>query len=137
MIEPLLGLFAHAAGHVLLPAAAFGSTSGAILLIGRSRSGKSSLAARAAADGVGVLGDDHVLVAGSGECRAFPRRIRVYSDLAETAPRAYKLLPRSKRAELRALGALRSIYFRDPDGNLVEVAEYAAAGFSGRDNATV
>jgi catechol 2,3-dioxygenase-like lactoylglutathione lyase family enzyme len=27
-----------------------------------------------------------------------------------------------------ALGALRSIYFRDPDGNLVEVAEYAAAG---------
>lgn len=26
-----------------------------------------------------------------------------------------------------ALGALRSIYFRDPDGNLVEVAEYADA----------
>jgi catechol 2,3-dioxygenase-like lactoylglutathione lyase family enzyme len=26
-----------------------------------------------------------------------------------------------------ALGALRSIYFRDPDGNLVEVAEYAGA----------
>jgi catechol 2,3-dioxygenase-like lactoylglutathione lyase family enzyme len=25
-----------------------------------------------------------------------------------------------------ALGALRSIYFRDPDGNLVEVAEYTA-----------
>ena len=25
-----------------------------------------------------------------------------------------------------ALGALRSIYFRDPDGNLVEVAEYVA-----------
>jgi catechol 2,3-dioxygenase-like lactoylglutathione lyase family enzyme len=24
-----------------------------------------------------------------------------------------------------ALGALRSVYFRDPDGNLVEVAEYA------------
>lgn len=26
-----------------------------------------------------------------------------------------------------ALGPLRSIYFRDPDGNLVEVAEYTAA----------
>jgi catechol 2,3-dioxygenase-like lactoylglutathione lyase family enzyme len=25
-----------------------------------------------------------------------------------------------------ALGALRSIYFRDPDGNLVEVAEYVS-----------
>jgi catechol 2,3-dioxygenase-like lactoylglutathione lyase family enzyme len=25
-----------------------------------------------------------------------------------------------------ALGAMRSIYFRDPDGNLVEVAEYVA-----------
>ena len=27
-----------------------------------------------------------------------------------------------------ALGPLRSIYFRDPDGNLVEVAEYVTAG---------
>ena len=27
-----------------------------------------------------------------------------------------------------ALGPLRSVYFRDPDGNLVEVAEYVKAG---------
>jgi catechol 2,3-dioxygenase-like lactoylglutathione lyase family enzyme len=30
-----------------------------------------------------------------------------------------------------ALGALRSIYFRDPDGNLVEVAEYATVDAAG------
>jgi hypothetical protein len=108
VIEPLLGLFAAATGHVLLPAAAIGSANGAILLIGRSRSGKSSLAARAAAGGLEVLGDDHVLVAGSGECRAFPRRLRVYSDLSRTAPQAYARLPGSKRAKLRALSALRS-----------------------------
>ncbi len=30
-----------------------------------------------------------------------------------------------------ALGPLRSVYFRDPDGNLVEVAEYVGAGSKG------
>lgn len=107
VIEPLLGLFAPAAQHVLLPAAAIGSGDGATLLVGRSRSGKSSLAARAAASGLHMLGDDHVLVARSGECRSFPRRLRVYSDLSRTAPRAYARLQRSARAELRLLGALR------------------------------
>lgn len=108
IIEPLLGLLAPAAGHVLLPAAAIATKQGAVLLIGRSRSGKSSLSARAAAAGVPVLGDDHVLLGRDGTCRPFPRRLRLYSDLPETAPSAYRTLPRSQRALLGALGAIRT-----------------------------
>jgi hypothetical protein len=106
VVEPLLALLAPAARHVLLPAAAVASEGGALLLLGRSRSGKSSLVARAAAAGAAVLGDDHVLV-GAGGCRAFPRRLRLYPDVAETAPAAFAALPRRKRALLRALGLVR------------------------------
>ena len=106
VVEPLLALLAPAAQHVLLPAAAIASEGGALLLLGRSRSGKSSLVARAAAAGAAVLGDDHVLVGADG-CRAFPRRLRLYPDLAETAPAARACLPRRKRALLGALGLVR------------------------------
>jgi hypothetical protein len=107
LVEPLLGLFAPAAGHVLLPAAAVASEGGALLLIGRSQSGKSSLVARSAVTGTGVLGDDHVLVGAEG-CRAFPRRLRLYPDIAETAPRARAALPTGTRLLLRALGFVRT-----------------------------
>lgn len=107
VVEPLLGLVAPAAGHVLLPSAAVQTERGALLLIGRSRSGKSSLVARAAAAGTAVLGDDHVLVGADG-CRAFPRRLRLYPDIAQTAPAAYAALPARKRRSLRALGYLRA-----------------------------
>jgi hypothetical protein len=107
VVEPLLGLLAPAAGHVLLPGAAVASEGGALLLLGRSRSGKSSLVARTAAAGTGVLGDDHVLVGPDG-CRAFPRRLRLYPDVAETAPAARASLPARTRALLRALGFVRT-----------------------------
>jgi hypothetical protein len=106
VVEPLLGLLAPATGHVLLPAAALASEDGALLLLGRSRSGKSSLVARAAATGTAVLGDDHVLVGVDG-CRAFPRRLRLYPDVAETAPAARAALPARTRAQLRVLGFVR------------------------------
>jgi hypothetical protein len=54
-----------------------------------------------------VLGDDHVLVGADG-CRAFPRRLRLYPDIAQTAPAAYAALPARKRLSLRALGYLRA-----------------------------
>jgi hypothetical protein len=107
VVEPLLALVAADAGHVLLPAAAVASDDAAILLLGRSRSGKSSLVARAAAAGTRVLGDDHVLV-GSDGCRAFPRRLRLYPDLAQTAPAAHALLSGRKRALLHALAVIRA-----------------------------
>jgi hypothetical protein len=107
VVEPLLGLLAPAAEHVLLPSAAVASEGGALLLLGRSRSGKSSLVARTAAAGTGVLGDDHVLV-GSKGCRAFPRRLRLYPDVAETAPAARAALPARTRALLRGLGFVRT-----------------------------
>jgi hypothetical protein len=107
VVEPLLGLLAPAAGHVLLPAAAVASEGGALLLIGRSRSGKSSFVARAAATGTAVLGDDHVLVGADG-CRAFPRRLRLYPDVAETAPAARAALPVGTRVLLRTLGFVRT-----------------------------
>jgi len=107
VVEPLLGLLAPAAEHVLLPSAAVTSEGGALLLLGRSRSGKSSLVARTAAAGTGVLGDDHVLVGAAG-CRAFPRRLRLYPDVAETAPAARAVLPARPRALLRGLGFVRT-----------------------------
>jgi len=107
VVEPLLALPAPGAGHVLLPAAAVASEGGVLLLLGRSRSGKSSLVARAAAAGAGVLGDDHVLVGAEG-CRAFPRRLRLYPDVAQTAPAARAALPARTRALLRALGFMRA-----------------------------
>jgi hypothetical protein len=106
VVEPLLGLLAPGAGHVLLPGAAVASGGGVLLLLGRSGSGKSSLVARAAAAGTGVLGDDHVLVGADG-CRAFPRRLRLYPDVADTAPAARAALPARSRALLRALGFVR------------------------------
>lgn len=108
VVEPLLGLLAPAAGHVLLPAAAVQTKGGALLLVGRSRSGKSSLVARTAASGTAVLGDDHVLVGADG-CRAFPRRLRLYPDIAQTAPAARAALPARTRLFLRALGFLRTV----------------------------
>jgi hypothetical protein len=107
VVEPLLGLQAPATGHVLLPAAAVQTKNGALLLIGRSRSGKSSLVARSAASGTAVLGDDHVLVGADG-CRAFPRRLRLYPDVAQTAPAARAALPARTRLLLRTLGLLRT-----------------------------
>lgn len=109
VIEPLLALLAPAADHVLLPAAAIAPDRGAILLIGRSRSGKSSLSARAAAEGIPVFGDDHVLIGRDGTCHSFPRRLRLYTDLQETAPHAYRSLPRSQRVLLETLRVVRAV----------------------------
>jgi hypothetical protein len=109
VIEPLVSLAAIRAGSVLLPGAAFARGRGALVLIGRSRSGKSSLAARALAAGLRVLGDDQVVINARQECLPFPRRLRLYPDLARTAPAAYAALRPSVRRKLAVLSHVNAL----------------------------
>jgi len=109
VIEPLVSLAAIRAGSVLLPGAAIVREGKTLLLIGRSRSGKTSLAARALATGRRVLGDDQVLINADRECLPFPRRLRLYPDLARTAPAAFAALPPSVRGRLAALGRVNAL----------------------------
>jgi hypothetical protein len=109
VIEPLVSLAAVGAGSVLLPGAAIAQGDRTLLLLGRSRSGKTSLAARALAAGVRVLGDDQVLVNADRECLPFPRRLRLYPDLARTAPAAFAALRPSVRGRLTALGRVSAL----------------------------
>jgi hypothetical protein len=106
-VEPLLALAAVRTPYVLLPAAAVETDGNALLVIGRSRSGKSSVCARALAAGQRVLGDDHVLVDERATIFPFPRRLRLYSDLAVTAPDAYRSLARTQRRGLLARKLVR------------------------------
>lgn len=109
ILEPLVSLAAVRAGYVLLPSAAIARDGEALLLIGRSRSGKSSLAALALAAGRRILGDDQVLIAPDQDCRPFPRRLRLYPDLARTAPAAFAALGPSARRTLAGLGRVKSV----------------------------
>jgi hypothetical protein len=106
-VEPVLSVAAARSGFVLLPSAGVSDDGGAVLLLGRSRTGKSSLAARALVAGRRVLGDDQVLLDASGRCWPFPRRLRLYADLPHTAPEAYDRLGASARAVLRGRAVLR------------------------------
>jgi hypothetical protein len=101
-VEPLLSIAVARAGAVLLPSAAIGEDGGALVIMGGSGTGKSSLSARALAAGRPVLGDDQILLDGDARCWRFPRRMRFYSDLAQTAPAAYSRLSASARRQLQA-----------------------------------
>ena len=107
VIEPLVSLAAVRADSVLLPGAAIAQGNRTVLLLGRSRSGKTSLAARALAAGLRVLGDDQVIINADRECLAFPRRLRLYPDLSRTAPAAFAALRPSVRTRLAALGRVK------------------------------
>lgn len=104
VVEPLVSIAAARKGLVLLPAAGLIEGEGACVVLGRSRSGKSSVVARAVAEGGSALGDDQVLVGSDGQVWSWPRRLRVYSDLRLTAPSAVAALPDRQR---RALDLMR------------------------------
>lgn len=108
VVEPLLSIAAARRGMVLLPGAGIVLDRGLTLLLGRSRAGKSTLAARSLAAGRIVLGDDQLFV--DGDCTAwpFPRSLRFYPDLERTAPTAWGRLPPRARLALRIRGAVAS-----------------------------
>lgn len=109
VIEPLVSLAAVPAGWVLLPCAGIARGEKALLLVGQSRSGKSSLAARALGAGHRILGDDQVVIEATQECLPFPRRLRLYPDIARTAPAAFAALRPSARGALGVLGGVNSL----------------------------
>jgi len=106
VVEPLLSIAAARCGHVLLPGAGIVGDDGLLVVIGRSRAGKSTIAARALANGRRILGDDQVLVDGEGRWRPFPRRLRFYPDLAVAAPAAFARLRPGTRRMLRLRGTV-------------------------------
>ena len=53
-----------------------------------------------------MVGDDQVLLGADGRCRRFPRRLRLYPDLSDTAPGAFARLPFRARTSLRVRGAV-------------------------------
>lgn len=131
-VEPLLSVAVARAGAVLLPSAAIGEDGGALVIMGSSGTGKSSLSARALAAGRPVLGDDQILLDGDGRCWRFPRRMRFYSDLPQTAPAAYARLPASARRQLQArkLAKLLSRGFVRPS-YAIQATEIAAGAATG------
>ena len=108
VVEPLLSVVAAEQDRVLVPAAGVVGAAGLVLILGRSGAGKSTLMARLAATGRPVLGDDQILVEGSGVGGAFPRRLRFYPDIERTAPEAFARMPGPVRRRLRLRRLLAS-----------------------------
>jgi hypothetical protein len=109
VVEPLLTIATARSGRVLLPAAGILVDGRTVLVAGASRSGKSSLAIRAWSHGRQLLGDDRVILEADGSVASFPRRFRLYPDVAETAPDAYRRLGSGVRLALRRAHALRVV----------------------------
>ncbi|MEA2134488.1 MAG: hypothetical protein QOC68_2397 [Solirubrobacteraceae bacterium] len=106
-VEPLVAMALARAGFVALPSAGILCADGALVVMGRSGSGKSSVSVRALAGGRGILGDDQVVIAADGGCWPYPRRLRLYPDVQDTAPEAWCRLRPSTRRTLRVRGAVR------------------------------
>src|SRR5437867_2154581 len=102
-IEPLLRLKFLKRGNALLHAACLAHGERSILFPAGSGVGKSTLMLRHAASGKRVQGDNYVILTGEGHTLAFPRRLRIYSDLAAVSPDIFgRLCPEAR---------LESVYF--------------------------
>jgi hypothetical protein len=107
-VEPLVGVALARAGFVALPSAAIVGRDGALVVMGRSGTGKSSVSVRALAAGWDSLGDDQVVIAADGRCWRYPRRLRLYPDVRRTAPRAWRRLRPATRRALAGRRVLRA-----------------------------
>jgi hypothetical protein len=108
-VEPLVGVALAEAGYVALPSAAILSEDGALVIMGHSGSGKSSVSVRALARGLRILGDDQVVIGADGGCWPYPRRLRLYPDIEETAPEAWPRLAPATRRRLRLRRYVRHV----------------------------
>jgi hypothetical protein len=108
-VEPLVAVALARAGYVALPSAAILMADGALVVMGHSGSGKSSVSVRALARGLRVLGDDQVVIGTDGGCWPYPRRLRLYPDVQETAPEAWRRLGASTRRALALRGHVRRV----------------------------
>jgi hypothetical protein len=109
VVEPLLSVAAARRGLVLLPGAGIVLDDGLALLLGRSRAGKSTLAARALTAGRTMLGDDQLFVGPDGNAWPFPRSLRFYPDLARTSPSSYAQLRPGSRLGLRLRALMAAV----------------------------
>ena len=108
-VEALVAVALARAGRVALPSAGFVAEDGATVLLGRSGAGKTTLTARALAAGRTVLSDDQVVLDSAGCVWRYPRRLRFYPDIQETAPEAWALLRPGTRAALVRRGRVRRL----------------------------
>jgi len=108
-IEPLLRLKFLKRGHALVHAACLARRDSSVLFPAGSGVGKSTLMLRHAASGRQVQGDNYVIVTGEGRTLAFPRRMRIYSDLAAVSPDVFVRLPPEERWRLRIAGLVRRL----------------------------
>jgi hypothetical protein len=108
-VEPLLRLKFAARDHALVHAACVVKDGWSVLFPAGSAVGKSTLTLQHAAAGQAVQGDNYVILTPDGRTLAFPRRMRVYSDLQATAPEVFRRLSQSEQRRLKVAGIVKRL----------------------------
>ena len=126
-LEPLLRLKFLQAGYALVHGCGIAEGNEAVLFVGESGVGKTSLALHHAMSGGLVQGDNYVILGPDGATYPFYRRLRIYSDLAQANPRAYQRLPLGERLQLQRNGLIKrlSLGFADMPRRL-DIRQFAS-----------